>query len=296
VDRLRSIEVFVAAVEQGSFSQAARQMDMTPAMVGKHVRQLEAELGARLLQRSTRRQSLTDAGRRFYAEGKKVLEQLAWARASVEGLRQQPSGRLRITAPTTLGACVVAPLAADYQQAHPQVGIELDLSNGVADLVEEGFDLAVRIGEPDPRADLVARRLGDYCMVICASPSYLKRHGVPRTPADLSAHLCLGHMVWTPRTAWQLQGPQGPMPWPGEAPFLCNDGQALRQAALRGAGLLLQPRVLLKDDLRRGRLRAVLESCLPAARPVYLLYRQDRHLLPKTRSFIDFIRKAFSSA
>jgi len=290
MDKLRSIQVFVAAVDAGSFSEAARQLEITPVMVGKHVRQLEDHLRTRLLQRSTRRQSLTDAGRRFYEEGRKVLEQLDWAEASVERLRARPSGRLRISAATTLGECVIAPLAADYQRLHPEVSIELELSNSVVDLVDEGFDLAIRIGGLEAAQSLVARPLGFYRQVICAAPAYLRRHGRPRTLADLPAHRCLGHVVGSRRTAWRLAGAEGEAAhWPGEAAFVCNAGQGLRQAALRGAGLLLQPRVLVADDLAAGRLVSVLEAHVPEARPIHLLYRQDRQPLPKMTTFVDFL-------
>ncbi|WP_321842685.1 LysR family transcriptional regulator [Paraburkholderia bannensis] len=288
MDRLRSMEVFVSAVERGSFSAAARELDLSPVMVGKYVRQLETHLGAQLLQRNTRAQSLTDAGRRFYEESRKVLEQLALAEASVESLRAEPRGRLRITAATTLGACVIAPLAAEYQNAHPQVRIDLDLSNSVVDLVDEGFDVAVRIGDLDADLNLVARPIGQYRMAICASPGYLARHGTPRTLEELAGHRCLGHSVWDRRNGWRLAGENR---WPEDTTFLCNDGLALRQAALHGAGLLLQPSILVADDLAAGRLVSVLEEATPAGRWVHALYRQDRQPLPKIRSFVAFLEE-----
>ncbi|NOZ15696.1 MAG: LysR family transcriptional regulator, partial [Betaproteobacteria bacterium] len=184
MDKLRSMETFVAVVEGGNFTEAAARLEMSAVMVGKYVQELETRLGARLLQRSTRRQSLTDAGRVFYEDAKRVLEQVRWAETSVERLRASPSGTLRVSAPTTFGACVIAPLAATFQQAHPQVRVELNLSNSMVDLVDEGFDLAIRIGALGD-ADLVAKPLCVYRMVICASPDYLARHGQPETPADL---------------------------------------------------------------------------------------------------------------
>jgi DNA-binding transcriptional LysR family regulator len=288
MDRLRAMEVFVCAVERGSFSAAARELDLSPVMVGKYVRQLETHLGAQLLQRNTRAQSLTDAGRRFFEESRKVLEQLALAEASVESLRAEPRGRLRITAATTLGACVIAPLAAEYQNAHPQVRIDLDLSNSVVDLVDEGFDVAVRIGDLDADLNLVARPIGRYRMAICASPAYLARHGTPLTLEELAQHRCLGHSVWDRRNGWRLAGENR---WPEDTTFLCNDGLALRQAALHGAGLLLQPSILVADDLAAGRLVSVLEDATPAGRPVHALYRQDRQPLPKIRSFVRFLEE-----
>lgn len=286
MDRLRSIEVFLSAVDSGSFSAAARALDLSPVMVGKYVRQLETHLGAQLLQRNTRAQSLTDSGRRFYEEGRKVLEQLTLAESSVESLRAEPRGRLRVTAARTLGACVIAPLAAEFQARYPQVQIELDLSNSVVDLVDEGFDVAVRVGELDAALDLVARFMGEYRMAICASPDYLARHGAPATPADLAGHRCLGLSLWDRANIWRFAGNQR---WPEESAFLCNDGFALREAALQGAGLLLQPRILVADALASGQLISVLDKVVPPSRPVNVLYRQDRQPLPKIREFVDFI-------
>jgi len=291
VDKLRSIEVFVAAVEAGSFSAAARRLDISAVMVGKLVRQLETHLGARLLERSTRRQGLTDAGRRFYEEGKRVLEQLRWAESSVERLAAAPSGLLRISAATTLGECVIAAAVAEYQAQFPQVRIELDLSNSVVDLIEDGIDLAIRVGALDPALNLVARPLGHYRMAICAAPAYLARHGVPATPADLAAHRCLGHAAWNPRSAWRLEASGATAGWPAETALRCNSSAALRQAALHGAGLLLQPQVLVAEDLAAGRLVGLLEAYLPASRPVHALYRQDRRPLPKLASFLTFLQQ-----
>jgi DNA-binding transcriptional LysR family regulator len=286
MDRLRAVEVFVAAVDSGSFSAAARQLDLSPVMVGKYVRQLEGHLHAQLLRRNTRAQSLTDAGRRFYEEGRKVLEQLSVAEASVESLHAQPRGRLRITAATTIGACAIAAVAADYQFAYPNVRIELDLSNSVIDLVDEGFDIAIRIGELNSDLDLVAREIGHYRMVVCAAPKYLDRYGTPMSIDDLASHHCLGHMAWNRRNGWRLNGDDH---WPDETTFVCNDGLALRQAAIRGAGLLLQPYLLIADEIASGKLMRVLENVALPSRPVHALHRYDRSPLPKIRTFIDFL-------
>ena len=221
----------------------------------------------------------------FYEDAKRVLEQVRWAETSVERLRASPSGTLRVSAPTTFGACVIAPLAATFQQAHPQVRVELNLSNSMVDLVDEGFDLAIRIGALGD-ADLVAKPLCVYRMVICASPDYLARHGQPETPADLPQHRCLAHMVWNNRNAWQLRGQDGDTPWRDDPAFTCNDGHGLRMAAIAGAGLLLQPEVLVAEDLANGRLVRVLQAYAPAPRPIHIVYRQDRRPLPKLSSFV----------
>jgi DNA-binding transcriptional LysR family regulator len=285
MDRLRNMEVFMAVVEAGSFAAAARQLDISAVMVGKHVQQLEAHLGARLLQRTTRRQSLTEVGRSFYEDSRQVLEQLRWAESAVERSRSAPQGLLRISAPTTLGNHVIAPLVADYQLAHPLVRADLQLSDSMADLVGES-------GE-----GLVARPLVPYRMVIAAAPAYLQRRGHPRGVDDLARHDCLSYAVWQRRSEWILRGDgAGTVQWPEEARLRCNSGDGLRHAALRGLGLILQPEVLLAADIAAGRLVPVLQDCVPLPRPVHLVYLPDRRQLPKLAHFVDHMVKALGAA
>lgn len=287
MDMLKAMEAFVAVVDCGNFTEAAQRLEISAVMIGKHVRGLEAHLAARLLERTTRRQSLTDAGRMFYGEAKRALEQVRMAETAIEQLRASPSGTLRVSAPITFGACVIAPLAASFQQQYPQVRIALELSNRVVDMVDEGFDLAIRIGALG-EADLIAKPLTQYRMVICASPGYLARHGRPETPQDLSAHHCLSHSVWNSGSGWKLSGWEGP-PLVREPVFTCNDGNALRAAALAGAGLLLQPEVLVAADLASGALVPVLQAYVPRPHPVHLVYRHDRQPLPKLTRFIAYL-------
>ncbi|MGG5839028.1 LysR substrate-binding domain-containing protein [Huaxiibacter chinensis] len=285
MDKLRGMETFMAVVEGGSFTVAASRLEMSAVMVGKYIAQLEAQLGTRLLERNTRRQSLTDAGRVYFEEAKRVLEQVAIAESAVERLRAAPAGTLRVSAPTSFGGCVIAPLTATFLQRFPDVRVELDLTNRRVDLVDEGVDLAIRIGDIH-QDDLVAKYLCPYRMVICASPDYLARHGTPQTPADLSEHLCLSHTVWTARNEWRLPGMEGEVRWKRDAILRCNDGYGLRMAAIAGAGLLLQPEVLVAEELANGRLIRVLEQHTPQPRPVHLLWRQDLRPLPKLTQFI----------
>ena len=286
MDKLRGMETFIAVVESGSFTGAAARLEMSAVMVGKYIAQLESQLGTRLLERNTRRQSLTDAGRVYFEEARRVLEQVSIAENAVERLRATPAGTLRVTAPTSFGGCVIAPLTATFLQRYPQVRIELDLTNRMVDLVEEGVDLAIRIGEIR-NEDLVAKYLCPY--TICAAPEYLARHGTPQTPADLVDHLCLSHTVWTARNEWRLPGVEGEVRWKRDAVLRCNDGYGLRMAARAGAGLLLQPEVLVAEELANGRLVRVLEAFTPAPRPVHLLWRQDLRPLPKLTEFIAHI-------
>lgn len=284
MDKLRSMEVFVAVADAGSFTAAAHALGLSSVMVGKHVRQLEQQLGARLIERSTRRQRLTDTGRVFCDDCRRVLEQVRWAESAVERQRSTPSGLLRISAPTTLGANVVAPVVARFLALHPQVRVELVLSDTVVDLLEEGFDLAVRIGPVDTDR-LVVRPLRPYRMLVCAAPAYLAAHGAPRTPADLAQHRCLNHLVWNRQTFWRFADP-APGAWPAQGAFASNNGQALRQAALAGAGLLLQPEELVADDIAAGRLVSVLDGHLPTPRPVNVVYPAVRHPLPRLTHFV----------
>lgn len=279
MDKLRGMETFIAVVESGSFTLAAARLEMSAVMVGKYIALLESQLGTRLLERNTRRQSLTDAGRVYFDEAKRVLEQVAVAESSVERLRAAPAGTLRVTAPTSFGGCVIAPLTATFLQRFPEVRVELDLTNRRVDLVDEGVDLAIRIGDIH-NDDLVAKYLCAYRMVICAAPDYLARYGTPQTPADLVDHLCLSHTVWTARNEWRLPGAEGEVRWKRDAVLRCNDGYGLRMAARAGAGLLLQPEVLVAEELASGRLVQVMGDYTPEPRPVNLLWRQDLRPLP----------------
>ncbi|HFZ0563597.1 TPA: LysR substrate-binding domain-containing protein [Klebsiella aerogenes] len=290
MDKLRGMETFVAVVECGSFTGAATRLEMSAVMVGKYIALIEGQLGTRLLERNTRRQSLTDAGRVYFDEARRVLEQVANAERSVERLRLAPAGTLRVSAPVSFGASIIAPLTASFLQAWPEVRVELDLTNRMVDLVDEGIDLAIRIGDIQ-RTDLVAKYLAPYRMAICAAPDYLARHGTPQTPADLAGHQCLSHTVWTARNEWRLPGAAKEVRWKRDAVLRCNDGYALRMAAVAGAGLLLQPEVLLAEDLANGRLVRILQNYTPEPRPIHLLWRQDLRPLPKLTRFVEHLLK-----
>ena len=290
MDKLRGMETFVAVVECGSFTGAATRLEMSAVMVGKYIALIEGQLGTRLLERNTRRQSLTDAGRVYFDEARRVLEQVANAERSVERLRLAPAGTLRVSAPVSFGASMIAPLTASFLQAWPEVRVELDLTNRMVDLVDEGSDLASRIGDIQ-RTDLEAKYLAPYRMAICAAPDYLARHGTPQTPADLAGHQCLSHTVWTARNEWRLPGAAEEVRWKRDAVLRCNDVYALRMAAVAGAGLLLQREVLLAEDLANGRLVRILQNYTPEPRPINLLWRQDLRPLPKLTRFVEHLLK-----
>ncbi|HFF3762291.1 LysR family transcriptional regulator [Stenotrophomonas forensis] len=285
MDTLRCMQAFVAVAERGSFAGAAEQLQVSAVMVGKYIQQLEAHLDTALLQRNTRRQRLTEAGSAYLAGCRQVLEQVQQAEADVAGLQVQPRGLLRVSAPSTWGSCVLAPQLAALLRAQPQLNIELDLSNRRVDLIEDGFDVAIRVG-PLPSQEVVARPLPPYAMSLCAAPSYLRRRGTPRTPADLQGHDCLSHLAWRGGHGWQLANGEQ-VDW--EARLTCNDGVALREAAVAGAGLVLQPTALLAAEIAAGRLKPLLRDFLPEPRPMHLIYLPDRRPRPRLQCFVDFV-------
>jgi DNA-binding transcriptional LysR family regulator len=274
-DKLRSMEVLLVVAEQGSFAAAARQLDLTPAMVGRHVQALETHLKTRLIQRSTRRQTLTEVGREFVQDCRQVMEQVRWAETAVERHRQAPQGLLRLSAPVTVGQCLVAPALARLLKEYPDLRVDLHLSDSLVDVAGDGFDAAIRIGQLHDDG-LVAKPLRPYRMVIAATPQYLERYGVPQTPRDLHAHVCLSHSIWQ-RVDAGLSG------WSDNPRMTINQGHALREAALEGLGLVMQPEVLLQDDLKCGRLQQVLQDHMPPPRAMHLVWLPDRQRLPKVQ-------------
>ena len=296
MDKLRSMEILVAVVDQGSFTAAAETFRISPVMVGKHIRQLEERLGTRLLARTTRRQSLTEIGRQYVEQCRQILAQIAAAETGAEAMRATPRGKLKITAPVSFGSECIAPLMADYLAAYPDVSLELNLNDRMADLVEEGFDAAIRIGALED-SGMVARPLRPYAMVICASPAYLARHGTPRTPDDLARHECVDFMQWSRHMRWRLSGKAARHDGAAdESRFRSNNGQALRMAALHGFGIVMQAEILLAGDIAAGRLVPLLADYVPAPRLMHLLYPRDRQPTPKLTTFIDFLLERYGPA
>lgn len=294
MDKFVSMEIFVAVVEAGSLTAAAERFQLSSAMVGKHIRSLETQLSARLLTRTTRRQSLTEIGRQYYEQCRRILADVKAAESLAESMTSAPRGTLKVTVPLTYGVEVFSPAMTDYLSAWPDVSLELDLSNRIVDLVEEGFDAAVRIGRL-PDSSLVARPLKPYGMRACASPAYLARMGTPKTPADLANHECLGFLHWGREGLWRLDGDAATDCQLRPGRFRANNGQALKVAALRGFGLVLQPEALLAREIERGELVCVLEDWLPEGAPVHLIYPRDGRPTPKLTTFIDFVIERFGA-
>ena len=289
MDRLTVMEVFVRAADTGSFTAAALSLDMSPQMVGRYVALLEDRLGTRLLQRTTRRQSLTEAGRLFHAQAKRILEEVETAHADVLALGDRPRGTLRVTAPATLGAHCLMPSLCHYLRDHPEVSVDLTLSDRVVDIVEEGYDAAIRIGAL-PDSSLIARPLAPYDFIACASPDYLARRGSPRVPADLAGHECLRYASTShsPANTWQFTRDGRTQAIGMTGRLRINDARALVAATLAGCGIMFGPMMVLKDEIGAGRLVRVLPEYDGPSRPITLLYPADRRPSPKLRSFVDW--------
>lgn len=286
--------MFVRVVESGSFAAAAVASGVSATMAAKHVSAIEKRLRARLLHRTTRRQHLTDVGRLYYERCKLALAEVDLAEASASELHASPRGRLRIAAPVSFGSESLVPALTDYLDRHPDVDIELSLDNRSPDLVGDGYELGIHVGEVvDP--SIVARPLRPYRRVLAAAPDYLARHGRPRSPEDLGAHACLGPSYWRRgHDSWRLVGPGGAtVDAPVRGRFTANQGGALRVAALHGAGIVLQPEMLLAEDFATGRLEQVLPEWSHSPSPMYLIYAQDRRPTAKLRSAIDFLLERF---
>ncbi|MBS7541787.1 LysR family transcriptional regulator [Ancylobacter oerskovii] len=292
MDRLTSMEVFAKVAEAGSFSAAADAMGISGPMVGKHIRLLEEHLGVRLLNRTTRRQSLTDAGKDFLERTRIVLAELEAAEAMAAQNRAAPRGELRINAPFTFGTYSLAPVLPDFMAQYPDVTIRLNLSDRLVDLVDEGYDCVFRIGRLSD-STLIARGLRPQGFLACASTDYLRRQGVPSSPEDLVRHDCLGFAGSVLETSWRFIGASGEVVVPIKPKFSVNSGQALRQAALAGSGIILQAAELLQEDIATGGLTPILSDWLPATRPKHLLFAPDRRITPKLRAFIDFAVEQF---
>jgi len=288
MDRFREMEVFVAVVEAGSFVGAATSLRMSPPAVTRAVAALEDRLGVRLLTRTTRALRLTEAGARFVASASRLLVETAAAEQDAAGEAGEPTGHLVLTASSTFGRSVLAPLVAEFRDAHPRVTVSARFLDRVVDLVEEGVDIAVRIAEL-PDSSLVARRVGEVRRLLVASPAYLKASGMPKTPTDLHGHAVIAFTGLMIGGVWRYRAANGKMRAIALDPgFEVNDALAALAAAEAGSGIAPALSYMVADALAAGRLVPVLEDFSPAPVPVHLVHGQGRLVPPKVRAFMDF--------
>jgi len=282
------MHVVVRVAELGSFAAAAKALRISPTMVAKHVESVEERLGAQVIRRTTRRHSITEVGQLYLSRARAVLADFETAEASASELHAAARGTLRVTAPVVYGAHALAPILGDLLDEYPELRIELSLHDRVVDLVEEGFDVALRSG-PLPSSGLIARPLAPIRMLLAASPAYLKRHGVPRKPGELERHECLGFSFLNHPDRWRLVGPGGEQSVRISGRLRANSGAALREAAIGGAGIVMQSELLLRADLAAKRLVRVLPSHAPPSRAAHLVYAADRFRSAKLQRFVEFV-------
>jgi DNA-binding transcriptional LysR family regulator len=282
------MQTFAAVVDAGSFVKAAETLGSSKAAVSRYVGDLEARLGVRLMQRTTRRLSLTEEGQVFYARCKDLLAEVDEAEAEITSRSATASGLLRVNAPFTYGILHLAPLWGEFRALYPGVHLDITLADRLVDLVEEGYDMAIRIATL-PSSTLISRRLASTRMVLCASPAYLKAHGKPRHPSDLADHATLSYSYWSTKDEWPFEGPEGPVsvktrPW-----MHSNSGETCRAVALAGQGIVLQPRFLVADDLKAGTLVELMPKYRSIELGIYAIYPTRKHVAPKVRALVDFL-------
>ncbi|MFD2265168.1 LysR substrate-binding domain-containing protein [Lacibacterium aquatile] len=294
MDRLRAFEVFSAVAARGSFTKAADALDTSPANVTRYVNELEAHLGTRLLNRSSRRLSLTEGGAALFEKLRGILDDVTEAEALATASSVTPKGRLRINAPVSFGILHLAPLWPGFLVKYPEVELDVVLSDRVVDIVEEGYDLAVRISRGGATS-LVARRLAASRNVAVASPDYLKRHGVLSTPADLAGHRCIGYSYNVTAEDWHFFDAAGqPVVQKVRFGFHTNNGDTARSAALGGIGITWQPTFIIGQDLKAGRLVPVLPEYRMADIDILAAYPSRRHLSAKVRMMVDYLAQSFT--
>lgn len=292
MDRLTSMRVFARVARDGSFAAAARELEISRAMVSKHVMNLEENLGVRLLNRNTRQVSLTEAGADYLERLQHILAELEEAEEAVATLTTEPRGVLRLNAPPSFGAFHLVPLLAEFMQMYPRVHVELTLTDRVAAMVEEGFDLAIEVGRLAD-SSMVARVLAHSRLLVCGSPDYLAEHGVPKTPEDLSKHNCLTSSRFPPRDEWPFCGHDGDTLYKVNGTFRSNIGDAVHRMAVNGLGLTMLPTYMVGNDLKAGRLQAVLLDYEPEPYAIAAMYPDRRYLPAKVRSMVDFLAERF---
>jgi DNA-binding transcriptional LysR family regulator len=293
MDKFEAMRAFTKVVEAGGFAAAARQLGLSRSVVNRAVIELEGELRAQLLRRSTRQVTPTEPGLAFYDRCIQILGDLDEAVSAVAELQERPSGNLRVNAPMSFGTMHLAPVVAEFMARHPDVHVELVLNDRLVDPIEEGFDITLRIAEATPSTSLIAQEIVPARRVLCASPAYLEQAGEPARPTDLRGHRCLHYGYLSSGSQWRLLGPDGDRPYAIDCVMWSNNGEVLKHAALHDQGIALLPTFIVGDALQEGQLRTVLVDHTPPPISVCALYPRHRHLSAKVRLFVELVRQRF---
>jgi len=288
-----TLETFVAVVESGGFSRAAEKLETTPGAVSRRISALEERLGLRLLNRTTRKLSLTEAGEHYYRDVSAILLALAEAEDRISHHAEEPRGTLRVAAPLSFGVRALAPVLPAFAARYPGLRVTLDLDDRLVDVLATGADLALRIGHLAD-SSLVARRIGAVRRIVCAAPAYLERHGEPNRPSDLSRHACLHYSNMGLKEEWTLVGDEGPEAVEVDGPLCANNGDVLRRAAVGGMGIVSLPDFIVAEDLDAGRLRPVLNGYATPLLPLSALWPSRQFVPAKVRIFVDYLAEVLT--
>ena len=292
MDKFAALQAFVAVVDAGSFVKGAEATGQSKAGVSRYIGELEAQLGVRLLHRTTRKLSLTEEGEVFHLRCKELLDQLAEAEAEITAHSGSAIGLLKINVPVTFGQLHLSPLWPAFMHRHPKVALDVTLADRFVDLVEEGYDLAVRIARL-PSSSLISRRLTSTRLLLCASPTYLLERGTPAHPAELAAHDVVSYSLLVTGENWEFEGPDGPVVAHVNPRLRTNSGETCCVAAVRHQGIVLQPSFLVAPWLQSGELVEVLPQCRGIELGIYAVYPSRRHVTAKVRLMIDYLVTAF---
>lgn len=294
MDRIDTMRAFVAVATEGSFTRAAERLNLSPQLVSKYVSRLEERLGSRLLNRTTRKVHLTEAGTRYAQRAQQVLDDIDDMDNQLNDLQQEARGQLRISAPVSFATLHLAPLLCRFQQAHPLVSIDLHLNDRKVDIVEEGFDIALRIGHLKS-SSMIARFIAPVRLVMCASPDYLSRHGTPSRPEDLKNHRYLHYSYMEDSASFPAHEWLRPPGRESSGGISCNNGEVLLKAAIEGAGIIIQPTFICGAAIAEGKLRVILPEHEADAMGLYAVYAHRKLLASKVRCFIDFMAEYFGT-
>jgi DNA-binding transcriptional LysR family regulator len=294
MENLTDIAVFCRVVDTGSFTKAAEQLVLSRAVVSKYITRLEARLGARLLHRTTRRLSLTEAGEKLYESSHGALLQIEEAELEIGQLQREPRGLLKVSAPMSFGIQHIAPALSAFLGRHPRVLVDMRMDDRLVDVVEEGFDLAIRIAALN-NSTLIARKLAPCRFVVCAAKTYLDQHGVPLTLEDLHDHNCIIYTYTARPNVWHFTAPDGKeIAAPVRGNLRVNNGMVNREVGLKGLGIIKMPTFQVGDLIREGQLKVVLPDYKGQEVSVYAVYPERKYLSPKVRAFIEFLAERFS--
>lgn len=295
MDKYQEMRVFTAVAEAGSFVSAADALGMSKAAVSRYVSDLEARLGVRLMHRTTRKLSLTGEGEVFLARSREILASIEASELELSTRADTATGSLKVSVPVSFGIRHLAPLWGKFLDRHPRVSLDVQLADRVIDLVEEGFDLAVRIARL-PDSSLVSRKLASTRLVLCASPDYLERRGVPRHPRELAQHDVVGYSLFSTGDQWQFTGPEGAVAVKVRPRLWTNNGDTCVAASVRGAGIQLQPTFLVAGELASGQLVEVLPRFRSIELGIYAVYPTRKFVLPKVRALVDHLTRKLADA